>query len=120
MLLAATVGSAANAATSSLDQQFQETVKPFVTKYCIGCHSGAMPAAQFDLKSYTTLGFSGRRLSPLGTINGKTFGEGNAAQAHARPAGRGTPTGNRVGSSVARPADKEICGRSGSWSWRAD
>jgi hypothetical protein len=43
------------AATPSLDHQFQQTIRPFVTKYCIGCHSGAMPAAQFDLKSYTSV-----------------------------------------------------------------
>lgn len=45
----------AYAATPSLDRQFQETVKPFVTKYCVGCHSGSTPAAQFDLKAYGTL-----------------------------------------------------------------
>jgi len=28
------------------------TVKPFVGKYCVACHSGAQPTAQFDLKSY--------------------------------------------------------------------
>src|SRR5580658_888684 len=45
----------AGAATSALDRQFQQTVKPFVTQYCIGCHSGQTPAAQFDLKAYTTM-----------------------------------------------------------------
>ncbi len=53
-LLLASLTLAANAATPALDHQFQQTVRPFVTKYCIGCHSGSMPAAQFDLKSYTT------------------------------------------------------------------
>ncbi len=43
------------AAANALDRQFQETVRPFVSKYCVGCHSGKMPAAQFDLKSYTTV-----------------------------------------------------------------
>ena len=43
------------AATPALDQQFEQTVRPFVAKYCIGCHSGTMPAAQFDLKAYTSL-----------------------------------------------------------------
>ena len=37
-----------------IEQQFHETVKPFVAKYCFGCHSGKTPAAQFDLKSYTS------------------------------------------------------------------
>jgi Protein of unknown function (DUF1592)/Protein of unknown function (DUF1588)/Protein of unknown function (DUF1587)/Protein of unknown function (DUF1595)/Protein of unknown function (DUF1585) len=45
----------ASAATPTLDLQFEQTVRPFVTKYCIGCHSGATPAAQFDLKAYGTI-----------------------------------------------------------------
>ena len=39
----------------SLNQQFEQTVKPFVTKHCVGCHSGKSPAAQFDLKAYTSV-----------------------------------------------------------------
>lgn len=39
----------------SLDQQFEQIVKPFVTKHCVGCHSGNTPAAQFDLKAYTSV-----------------------------------------------------------------
>ena len=39
----------------ALDRQFDQTVRPFVTKYCVGCHSGQTPAAQFDLKAYTTM-----------------------------------------------------------------
>ena len=46
---------AAPAADSALDQRFTQTVRPFVARYCIGCHSGSAPAAQFDLKAYTTL-----------------------------------------------------------------
>ncbi len=46
---------AAGASSAALDRQFQQTVRPFVTKYCVGCHSGPSPAAQFDLKSYTSL-----------------------------------------------------------------
>jgi hypothetical protein len=45
----------ADAATPGLDRQFQQTVRPFVTKYCFACHSGRTPAAQFDLKSYNTV-----------------------------------------------------------------
>src|SRR5690349_11089581 len=45
----------AGAAGPPLEQQFEQTVQPFVLKYCAGCHSGKMPAAQFDLKSYTSL-----------------------------------------------------------------
>ncbi|MGH9613666.1 MAG: DUF1592 domain-containing protein [Bryobacteraceae bacterium] len=43
------------AATPVLQQRFEQTVRPFITKYCVGCHSGQMPAAQFDLKSYTSM-----------------------------------------------------------------
>src|ERR1035441_10355865 len=45
----------AQAANISLEPQFSQTVRPFVTKYCIACHSGETPAAQFYLKSYSTL-----------------------------------------------------------------
>ncbi len=38
-----------------IDQQFEQTVKPFVGKYCVACHSGKMAPAQFDLKSYTSV-----------------------------------------------------------------
>jgi hypothetical protein len=38
-----------------LDQQFTQTVRPFVAQYCAPCHSGAKPTAQLDLKSYTTM-----------------------------------------------------------------
>lgn len=46
---------APGASARTLDRQFEQTIRPFVAKYCIGCHSGATPAAQFDLKSYTTM-----------------------------------------------------------------
>ena len=46
---------AAPTTTAPLDQQFQQTVRPFLAKHCLGCHSGASPAAQFDLKAYTNL-----------------------------------------------------------------
>lgn len=45
----------AQAANPALERQFQQTVRPFLTKYCMGCHSGEMPAAQFDLKPYTSI-----------------------------------------------------------------
>jgi hypothetical protein len=46
---------AAEAANSGLDQQFAQTVRPFIARYCIGCHSGETPAAQLDLKAYSTM-----------------------------------------------------------------
>ena len=39
---------------STLDRQFETEVKPYVDKYCAGCHSGANAAAQLNLKSYAT------------------------------------------------------------------
>jgi hypothetical protein len=49
------LGSAAiavQAADAGLDRQFTETVRPFVTKYCAGCHGGSSPAGQLDLRGY--------------------------------------------------------------------
>jgi hypothetical protein len=48
-------GFAAEAANPLLEQGFKQTVKPFIDQYCVGCHSGKTPAAQFDLKSFSTL-----------------------------------------------------------------
>ena len=45
---------AADAGYSDLQRQFAQTVRPFLTGYCVGCHGGASPAAQFDLRSYST------------------------------------------------------------------
>src|SRR3984957_17456160 len=57
LLLSLTLTAApmADAATPALDQQFDQTVKPFVGKYCVACHSGKMAPAQFALKSNTTI-----------------------------------------------------------------
>jgi uncharacterized protein DUF1592/uncharacterized protein DUF1588/uncharacterized protein DUF1587/uncharacterized protein DUF1595/uncharacterized protein DUF1585 len=43
------------AATPALQRQFEQTVRPFVLQYCVACHSGPTPAAQFNLKEYTTV-----------------------------------------------------------------
>jgi hypothetical protein len=53
--LSLTAAPLADAATPAIDQQFDQTVKPFVGKYCVACHSGKMAPAQFDLKSYTNV-----------------------------------------------------------------
>ena len=53
-LLATCIAAPAFAA-EDLQKQFDATVKPFVGKYCVACHSGAQPTAQFDLKSYTSV-----------------------------------------------------------------
>ena len=49
------VAGAADAANSALERTFSQSVRPFLTSYCVGCHGGAAPAAQFDLGSYSTL-----------------------------------------------------------------
>jgi hypothetical protein len=54
-LIAPSLADAGNPAPPAIDQQFDQTVKPFVTKYCVACHSGKMAPAQFDLKSYTNV-----------------------------------------------------------------
>ncbi len=55
VILAFAAVATASAATSSLERQFTQTVHPFVTKYCVGCHSGEMPAASLDLKVYSSM-----------------------------------------------------------------
>jgi len=55
VILLACVSTSAFADSPQLQKQMDETVKPFVGKYCTGCHSGAQPTAQFDLKSYATV-----------------------------------------------------------------
>ena len=57
LLLAVLLASAttAFAADADLQTQFDSHVKPFVGKYCVGCHSGAQPTAQFDLKSFNQI-----------------------------------------------------------------
>ncbi|HET7086576.1 MAG TPA: DUF1592 domain-containing protein [Rhizomicrobium sp.] len=54
-LLVFAAGPAFAAGASPLQAQFDGTVKPFVGKYCVACHSGPQPTAQFDLKSYTSM-----------------------------------------------------------------
>lgn len=49
------VGSALAADNLELQKQFESRVQPFVGKYCVMCHSGPQPTAQFDLKSYTSV-----------------------------------------------------------------
>ena len=38
-----------------LERQFTNNIHPVITQYCAGCHSGSAPAAQLDLKTYSTL-----------------------------------------------------------------
>ena len=48
-------GIAAQPPNAALERGFTQNVRPFVNEYCVSCHSGAKPAAQLDLKSFTTL-----------------------------------------------------------------
>ncbi len=46
---------AATVANSNLDRRFSQTVRPFLNRYCVGCHGGDTPAAQFDLRSFPSM-----------------------------------------------------------------
>lgn len=45
----------AGAANLALEREFSQTVRPFVTKYCGGCHGGETPAAGLDFKVYSSM-----------------------------------------------------------------
>ncbi|HTM50963.1 MAG TPA: DUF1592 domain-containing protein, partial [Bryobacteraceae bacterium] len=45
---------AADGASPDLERAFTQTVRPFLTQYCLGCHSGKAAAAQFDLQPYSS------------------------------------------------------------------
>ena len=50
-----TPGFAADPARPVLERDYTQIVRPFINEYCAGCHSGRTPAAQLDLKAFTTL-----------------------------------------------------------------
>jgi hypothetical protein len=45
----------APATDAELKSTFEATVKPFVARHCVGCHSGKQPAAQLDLTVYNAM-----------------------------------------------------------------
>jgi hypothetical protein len=47
--------SSADAVDPVLERQFRSTIRPFLTTYCLGCHGTSAPAAQFDMRPYSTL-----------------------------------------------------------------
>jgi hypothetical protein len=54
------LGSAASLLTADpvdqeLERKFTQSVKPFLASYCVSCHSGQNPAAQFDLRHYASM-----------------------------------------------------------------
>src|SRR3954468_16113109 len=40
---------------AALDQQFHDTVQPFVGKYCTGCHAGKTPAGGLNSEAFPSL-----------------------------------------------------------------
>ncbi|MDP9170125.1 MAG: DUF1592 domain-containing protein [Acidobacteriota bacterium] len=61
----------ATAANPALERQFTQTVRPFLTQYCIGCHSGQTPAGSLDLKSYDSTDAIVRDYSRWATVHDK-------------------------------------------------
>ncbi|MBI3207368.1 MAG: DUF1592 domain-containing protein [Candidatus Solibacter usitatus] len=43
------------AASPGLERGFEQTVRPFLNSYCVSCHSGDKPAAEFDLRGYSSV-----------------------------------------------------------------
>jgi hypothetical protein len=48
---------ATDAADAKLDREFAQTIRPLLNRYCTSCHGGAAPAAQFDLRAYSTMAY---------------------------------------------------------------
>jgi hypothetical protein len=46
---------AADPTDAELDGRFAKTVRPFLATYCFACHGGSNPAAQLDLRQYSTV-----------------------------------------------------------------
>jgi hypothetical protein len=46
---------AADPTDAALARRFTQTVRPFLTSYCAGCHTGSTPAASLDLNRYSTM-----------------------------------------------------------------
>jgi hypothetical protein len=40
---------------AELTRRFNQTIRPFLTAHCMGCHSGPTPEASFDLQRYTSM-----------------------------------------------------------------
>jgi uncharacterized protein DUF1592/uncharacterized protein DUF1588/uncharacterized protein DUF1587/uncharacterized protein DUF1585/uncharacterized protein DUF1595 len=51
----AQASSSTNLDDTGLAMTFNQTIRPFVTTYCTGCHSGPEPSASLDLQRYTTM-----------------------------------------------------------------
>ena len=55
LALATTTATLAGPVEANLEKRFTDTVKPFLAIHCLGCHSGAQPAAQLDFQRYPNL-----------------------------------------------------------------
>lgn len=53
---------------AGLHQQFTQTVQPFVTRYCTGCHGEEKPAAQLRLDLFADLDSLARQPQTWGTV----------------------------------------------------
>ncbi len=49
------LASPAVAAEAALERQFESEVRPFLGQYCVGCHGGASPVAQFSVEAYASV-----------------------------------------------------------------
>ena len=54
-MLPATGTSVPKASDSNLESRFNQTVRPFLNTYCMGCHGTSAPAAQFDMRPYSSM-----------------------------------------------------------------
>ena len=54
-ILATRIASAADSTSAALGLRFAQTVRPFLATYCFACHGGPNPAAQLDLRQYSTV-----------------------------------------------------------------
>ena len=46
---------AADLPAAALESQFNQKVQPFLTTYCVTCHGGKTPEAEFDMSAMTTM-----------------------------------------------------------------
>jgi hypothetical protein len=76
---------AAERVDAVLERGFAETVRPFVGAYCIGCHSGSAPAAQFDLSRYSTMGAVVRGVDQWARVLDRLSGEQMPPQGAKQP-----------------------------------
>ena len=46
---------AADSDGTALESKFDERIRPFLSTYCVGCHGGKSPEAEFDMTAFTTM-----------------------------------------------------------------